>query len=163
MTSKSEENHRNFGWYLLMGLVIAVVVGMGGLGLAYFSSGSLIYEMSVRTAVAKVKVNGPYRTDEKSPELHWLIYEYDECPGVSETIHLQPANQGGLGGLSAKADTIECLVDKQVGESIEVEFETRVHRFSDSKSWRVSKIAGCPVHGVPVTMGVENEARCPWM
>ena len=163
MTDEPQENTVKFGYYLLMAAAIGVAIMAGGWVLGSLVSGNLVYEMGTHTAGAKVTINGPHRVEETGPEYHWLIYEYDDCAGISETIHLQSPSKGGLGGLAAKDDTIACLIDKKVGESIQVEMETRVHRISDHKTWRVSAIAGCPVHGVPVTMGIKGENRCPWM
>ena len=163
MSAKPKENPVKFGNYLIMAVAIGASIFLGGMGLAYVASGSLVYEMGTHTAPAKVTVNGPHRVEETGPEYHWLIYEYDQCAGISETIHLQAPSKGGLGGLAAKDDTIACLINKKVGESIQIEMETRVHRLSGHKTWRVSAIAGCPVHGVPVTMGIKGEKRCSWM
>lgn len=163
MTQGKSENSVQFGYYLLMAVAIGAAIMVGGWLLGAVASGSLVYEMGTHSAMAKVTINGPHRAEPKGPKYHWFIYEYDECAGVSETIHIQSASKGGLGGLAAKDDTIACLIDKKVGESIRIDMETRVHRISDHKTWRVSAIAGCPVHGVPVTMGIKDNARCPWM
>jgi len=94
---------------------------------------------------------------------------YNECRGVNEHIVLGKKDMGDKGVPERLKKIRKCLMSLSVGSTVPVRLETRKHRITSSKTWRVRRVGECTIPHLPSRITVEataagqNAPRCSFM
>ena len=141
-------------------VAILFVLVAGGYGLAWILGGSLLYEEGLMTQ--KAQVVKPTATGESADALFFGL-AYEACSSVVENIVLGRKNMGEKGPPKRLLDIRTCLDNYGPGEALDVKIETRRHRVTGKKYWRINQIGQCPIPHLPSEVTAVEGSRCDFM
>ena len=141
-------------------VAILVVLVTGGYGLAWVLGGSLLYEEGQITR--KAQVVKPTATGESADALFFGI-AYQACSSVVENIVLGRKDMGEKGPPQRLLNIRTCLDNYAPGHVVDVMLQTRRHRVTNKKYWRINQIGQCALPHLPSEVTAVEGSRCDFM
>ena len=148
---------------------------LGGVGIAWLVQGPLVYQRTNKTVRAKVIANTQGAMNDylhatkqlepdRSDQRHWLVLDYEDCPGSRQGIWIPDAPKKSAKQASTIQQLRACYLPFKEGDGLSVEVETRLRKSSGEKSWRINRIGECDAEPLS-TMFYTTPAgsRCSWM
>ena len=145
--------------------ILAILV-FGGYGLAWVIGGSLLYNEGRMEQVATVIQASKDMVQDDNLA---FALTYNECRGVNEHIILGKKDMGEKGVPDRLQKIRNCLMSLKPGSTVPVRLETRQHRITNSKTWRVRSVGQCMIPHLPSRITVkapadgESVPRCSFM
>ena len=149
---------------MLLGILVILVIG--GYSLAWVVGGPLLYEEGRLEQVAVVVQ--PNEDMLEDGEVLFAL-SYTECQGVKEHIVLGKKEMGKKAVPTRLQKIRQCLMGLQAGATVPVIIDTRTHRLSGNKTWRVRGVGDCSIPHLPSRLSVktppkgQTAPRCSFM
>ena len=149
---------------MLLGILVILLVG--GYSLAWVVGGPLLYIEGRIEEVALVTT--PNEDVGEDGELFFAL-SYNACRGVKEHIVLGNKDMDKKTVPKRLKRIRECLMGLTPGSTVPVVIDTRAHRITGSKTWRIRGVGDCSLPHLPSRLSVqppakgETAARCSFM
>ena len=149
---------------MLVGILTILVIG--GYALAWVVGGPILYSEGRIDQVATVIEASEDVT--RDGDIVFAL-TYNECRGVNEHIILGKKDMGEKGVPERLKKIRKCLMSLSPGSTVPVRLETREHRITSSKTWRVRRVGECTIPHLPSRITVKAPAdgqaapRCSFM
>ncbi|MEE2786756.1 MAG: hypothetical protein VX589_05405 [Myxococcota bacterium] len=143
---------------LLVALLLVLVAG--GYGLAWILGGSLLYHEGKLTEKARVV---EATAQGQTADALFFGVAYEACASVVENIVLGRKNMDGKAPPKRLLDIRACLGQYRPGDAVDVGLETRQHRVTGQKYWRINQVGQCTIPHLPSEVSAVEGSRCDFM